>query len=150
MRFLACRAIGLYMHAFMNLQVVDIISFLYLISGIVALFLSVFVFRSRQKGYQLTLAFLFLSGAWWSLSMFFENFSAGIQGHIFWNVVSYPAIMSAPVLLFLFLYEYTHHNKTVYWWLKTILFVVPLVSSFFVYQGLVLRSRNSTMLKLKS
>ncbi|MBN1926250.1 MAG: hypothetical protein JW798_10465 [Prolixibacteraceae bacterium] len=114
------------------MKVVDIISFLNLVSAIIAISLAFIIFRSRRKGYHITLAALFLSGAWWNLSMFFESFSTHVSGHIFWNVVAYPGILCAPVLLFLFLYEYTHFNKSIPRWLVFLLFVIPLVSSIIV------------------
>ncbi len=81
-------------------------------------FLSLFVagvaFRLRSKPGGLSLAYLMLAIAEWSLALAFEFMSTTLASKIFWSKIEYLGIVSAPVLLFIFALSFTQREK----WLR--------------------------------
>jgi signal transduction histidine kinase len=112
---------------------VTFFGFLNLLSGIIALVLALYILQKKKKGYLRTLSFLFFSAAWWNIVISFEIFSKSIESHLFWSAWAYPGTMCAPVFLFLFLYRYTHFNRTFSKPIIALFFVVPLLSNVFVF-----------------
>jgi signal transduction histidine kinase len=104
-----------------------------LASGILAFLIAIYVFRKRNLGIRPYLSPLFFSAAWWNIALFFESLSTHLSGHIFWTAVSYPGNMFAPVFLFLFLYHYTHFNKTILKPVIASLMIIPVLSCIFVW-----------------
>ena len=117
------------------IPIVKLVGLLNLLSGFIALIVVVMVYRQRKSGGHPFLLWLFISAAWWNLSLFMESLSTTLNSHIFWTAFSYPGNMFAPVLLFFFLYHYTHFNRSIPKTVQVLLMIIPTLSCMFVWHS---------------
>lgn len=115
------------------MQILKIFDFLNLISGIITLIMGMFIYRTRKSGYHCVLSSLFFSVAFWNFTSLFDGFSTTLNDHIFWYSLSYLGSLTTPVFLFLFLYQYTHFNKSITKPFTYLLFIIPLVSNVLIW-----------------
>jgi signal transduction histidine kinase len=114
-------------------QMVSFYSYMNLGSGLIALAIALYIILKANNKAPRFLSWLFISAAWWSISLFFEGTSKTLNGHIFWTAFSYPGNMMAPVFLFLFFYHYTHFDRKVPDYAIGLTMVIPFISSLLVW-----------------
>ena len=67
-----------------------------------------------------------VAASWWCFFDALETSAVGIQGHVFWVVISYPGAMTTCTLLLLFALDYTGRRRSPDW-VVVALFVVPAI-----------------------
>jgi PAS domain S-box-containing protein len=125
----------------MNWQLAFVILVL-LISFLLAFGIAIFSWRRRHAGiWSYPFLLVAVGAAWWCLTYALELFTPTLTGKILWAEVEYIAIVSIPVLWFLFAMAYTGRQI----WLSRsrllALFIIPLISLLLVftneYHGLI-------------
>jgi PAS domain S-box-containing protein len=99
-----------------------------LIAGLVSVGVGLLVRRCSPAPGQRALAWFMFAVAVWALANGLEMAAVGIPSKVFWTLVSYVGIVSAPVLFFIFSLQYTHRDK----WLSrgnaALLWLVPAIT----------------------
>lgn len=103
------------------------------ITFILALGITAFSWQRRHAGiWAYPFAFTSLAAAWWVAFYAFELLSVSLERKLLWAQIEYIAIVSMPVLWFLFAMAYTERQK----WLSRsrifALFIIPLITLLLV------------------
>jgi PAS domain S-box-containing protein len=87
-----------------------------------------FTLRQHKRPGGLPLGLLMLAITAWSFATALEMMAVDIPSKIFWSKVSYPAITTSPLLLFLFAWEVAHQRKGIGRPALILLSVIPAIT----------------------
>jgi len=107
---------------------VNIYTVLYALTAFISLIPAYIAFRHRNVSGARTLAVLMLFTAWWCFGGMFETSSTSLSAKLLWSKIEYLGGVNVPVLLLLFIIQYTHPSVKIKFYWTSLLFLVPVLT----------------------